>query len=127
VTDSRVAANVRLKRIYDPPDPADGYRVLTTRYWPRGVPKAAADEYSIKTSPSRELLRAFKHEGLPWQQYVNRYLAEMQDEEARSAISRLATIAQSRTITLMCICEDGDRCHRKLLKELLLQEIERSR
>ena len=50
---TRVAENIRLKRIYDPPSEDDGYRVLSTRYWPRGVPKAAVNEYTTKTAPSR--------------------------------------------------------------------------
>lgn len=127
MTDSRVAANVRLKRIYDPPAPEDGHRVLTSRYWPRGVPRTAVDEYSVETAPSRDLLRAFKHEGLSWEDYARRYLAEMEGPEAHKATSRLAAIARSRTITLMCVCKDDDRCHRSLLRDLVLQEAERDR
>jgi uncharacterized protein YeaO (DUF488 family) len=54
------AANVRTKSVYDPADPSDGRRVLVTRYWPRGIPRAAVDEYVRKLGPSRELLHAFK-------------------------------------------------------------------
>jgi uncharacterized protein YeaO (DUF488 family) len=111
--------DIHLKRIYDLAGAGDGYRVLTTRYWPRGISKNAIDEYNIKTSPSRELLREFKHEGLTWDQYVPRYLAEMREEPARSEIERLAKLAQERTITLMCICEDENRCHRSLLRGLI--------
>jgi ribokinase len=116
--------DIRLKRVYDPSAPEDGYRVLSTRYWPRGVPKSAKDEYSIKTSPSRELLREFKHEGLTWEQYVPRYLEEMQSESAQSEIRRLAELACERTITLMCICEDEGRCHRSLLRKLIIDAME---
>ena len=116
-----VASNIRLKRIYDEPAPEDGYRVLSTRYWPRGVPKGAIDEYSIKTSPSRALLREFKHEGLSWEDYVPRYLDEMRADEAQSAIRYLAELAKSRTITLMCNCEGENRCHRSLLRKLIIE------
>jgi len=120
-TKSRVADNIRLKRIYDAPSGDDGYRVLSTRYWPRGVPKAAVDEYTTKTAPSRALLREFKHEGLSWEDYVPRYLDEMSAEDAISAISRLAAMAKSDRITLMCICEDENRCHRSLLRQLITE------
>ena len=123
-TSARVAANIRLKRIYEPPSEDDGYRVLSTRYWPRGVPKAAVDEYTTKTSPSRALLREFKHEGLPCEEYVPRYLEEMARLEAMTEIARLAKLAKSRTITMMCVCEDERRCHRSLLKQLILQAAE---
>ena len=118
---TRIADNVRLKRVYEPASPDDGYRILSTRYWPRGVPKSAVNEYVIKTSPSRELLREFKHEGLSWEDYVPRYLDEMHSENAITAIQRLATMAKSGSITLMCACEDENRCHRSLLRELIVE------
>jgi len=119
-----VANNVRLKRVYAPTSPDDGYRILATRYWARGVPKTVVDEYDMKVAPSRELLREFKHEGLTWEQYVPRYLEEMQSEVAKCDINRLAEMAKSGTITLMCICEDETRCHRSLLRDLIIVEIE---
>jgi uncharacterized protein YeaO (DUF488 family) len=119
-----VADNIRLKRVYEPASPDDGHRLLTTRYWPRGVPKSHIDEYTTKTAPSRELLREFKHEGLSWKGYVPRYLEEMRSETAQSAIKALAEAARSGTITLMCICEDENRCHRRLLKQLIIEAAE---
>jgi uncharacterized protein YeaO (DUF488 family) len=119
-----IAANIRLKRIYDPPSEDDGHRVLSTRYWPRGISRSAVDEYTTKTAPSRALLREFKHEGLTWEDYVPRYLDEMQAEEAQSAIKELAAKAKSGTITLMCICPDENRCHRSLLRDLLIEAAE---
>lgn len=118
---ARAARNIRLKRIYDPPSEDDGYRVLSTCYWPRGVPKSRVDEYTTTIAPSRELLREFKHEGLSWEEYVPRYLDEMQVPEAVTTIARFAKLAESKTITLMCICEDERRCHRSLLKGIVMQ------
>lgn len=115
-----IASNIRLKRVYDAPSPEDGYRVLSMRYWPRGVPRAAVHEYTTKVAPSRELLYAFKHEGLAWEPYVERYLTEMQSETAQREIARVAQLAQSRTVTLMCGCEDETRCHRGLLRDLIV-------
>jgi uncharacterized protein YeaO (DUF488 family) len=117
---TRVAENIRLKRIYDPPSDDDGFRVLSTRYWPRGVPKSRVDEYTTRTAPSRELLREFKHEGLSWEDYVPRYLEEMTSPEAMTEIERLAKLAKATPITLLCICEDEWRCHRSLLRQLIL-------
>jgi uncharacterized protein YeaO (DUF488 family) len=120
VSIATIERNVRLKRIYDAASPDDGYRVLTTRYWPRGVAKGAKDEYSTKTAPSRQLLHEFKHEGLTWDDYVVRYLDEMKSEAAQSEIHHLAELAKSRTITLMCVCEDENHCHRSLLRDLIV-------
>jgi uncharacterized protein YeaO (DUF488 family) len=121
VSTTTVANNVRLKRVYEPASPDDGYRILATRYWARGVPKSAVNEFDTKVAPSRQLLREFKHEGLIWEDYVPRYLEEMKAEPAKSAINRLAVMAESGRITLMCICEDEARCHRKLLRDLIIE------
>lgn len=117
---SEISRNVRLKRVYDPPSPEDGYRVLVTRYWARGIRRELVDEYDAKVAPSRELLREFKHEGLAWGPYTKRYLQEMTSECARCEIVRLAEIARTRTITLMCACEDEMHCHRRLLRNLIV-------
>ncbi len=47
----------RVRRVYDPPEPADGVRVLVDRLWPRGVSKehAAVDEWSKELTPSARL------------------------------------------------------------------------
>jgi len=119
-TKARVRRNIRLKGIYEPPTEDDGYRVLSTRYWPRGIPKSRVDEYTTKTAPSRALLREFKHEDLSWEDYVPRYLDEMRSEDAISAIRQLAEKAKSATMTLMCVCEDENRCHRSLLRNLIV-------
>ena len=56
--------SVRLKRAYEPPAPADGYRVLIDRLWPRGVARANArlDEWAKELAPSTELRRWFGHD-----------------------------------------------------------------
>ena len=39
---SAARTTVRLRRVYDAPEPGDGFRVLVDRLWPRGLSKAAA-------------------------------------------------------------------------------------
>jgi uncharacterized protein YeaO (DUF488 family) len=114
-----VTASIRTKSVYEPPSSDDGRRVLTTQYWARGVPRAAVDEYVRILGPSRELLHAFKRGEISWSQYKDRYLAEMEGEDARREIKRLADVAKSGTITLMCVCKDEDVCHRTLLRDLI--------
>jgi len=56
--------DVRLKRAYDPAEPADGHRVLIDRLWPRGVSRdrAKLDDWEKELSPSTELRQWFAHE-----------------------------------------------------------------
>ena len=43
MSSSILASHVRIKRVYEPPAPDDGARILIDRLWPRGVKKEAAE------------------------------------------------------------------------------------
>src|SRR5436190_4864751 len=103
---------LKTKRIYDAPETSDGARVLVMRLWPRGIRRGQIDEWNRDVAPSRDLLFAFKHEGLPWKDYVSRYWKEISPE----ALDALRRRARRETITLLCACVDEDHCHRGLLK-----------
>jgi uncharacterized protein YeaO (DUF488 family) len=108
---------IRTKRIYDPPSPEDGYRLLVMRLWPRGVAKAAVDAWEKDLGPSRELLTSFRTGKLDWEGLAARYREEM---SARSKmLERYRDLARRQTITVLCSCQDEDRCHRSLLREML--------
>jgi len=57
---------IQLKRVYEPPERADGCRVLVDRLWPRGLPreKVRIDEWRKDLAPSDALRRWFGHEGI---------------------------------------------------------------
>jgi uncharacterized protein YeaO (DUF488 family) len=106
---------LKLKRVYDPPESSDGRRLLVMRLWPRGIRRDRIDEWIRDLAPSRELLTAFKHEGLSWDEYVRRYWKEIRPE----ALDDLRRRARRETITLLCACEDENHCHRGLLRDAI--------
>jgi uncharacterized protein YeaO (DUF488 family) len=55
------AADIRVKRVYDPPDKADGTRVLVDHLWPRGLSKekAAVTLWLKEIAPSPALRKWF--------------------------------------------------------------------
>jgi uncharacterized protein YeaO (DUF488 family) len=116
---------VHTKRWDDPAAPDDGFRVLISRYRPRGVPtsKETWQEWWPELGPSRELHAAFygkEEEPISFEEYLPRYLTEMQGQVLR--IRALADrAAAGETITLLCssACIDPARCHRTLLKALV--------
>ena len=116
---SSPTVHLRTKSVYDPPATDDGFRVLATRYWPRGVPRAAADEYVRALAPSEELLRSFKDGRIDWWAFRKRYLEEMKAAEPQAELRRLAALAGTRPLTLLCVCKEESRCHRSLLRELV--------
>lgn len=114
-----MASFVRTKRVYEKPEPCDGIRVLVTQYWPRGVPRESVGEYVRALAPSRELLHAYRSGQVTWEQYRERFLAEMRGESQMAELHRLAKIARSEVITLLCVCDEEEKCHRWLLQTLV--------
>lgn len=71
---------IRTKRIYDPPAPDDGTRFLVERLWPRGkkredVPIAA---WLKEVAPGDALRRWFGHDPARWEEFQQRYFAELE-------------------------------------------------
>src|SRR4051794_20797232 len=66
--DAQTGLMLQVKRVYEPPSSADGFRVLVDRLWPRGLSKERAhvDLWDKDVAPSAALRTAFHHEALPW-------------------------------------------------------------
>ena len=100
--------DVRVRRVYDPPDPADGQRVLVDRLWPRGLSKGAAalDEWLKAVAPSDELRRWYGHEVSKFPEFQERYQAELQSPERTEALAHLRNLAGSGPLTLLTATRD---------------------
>ena len=74
-----MAIDVRLKRIYEPPQRADGDRVLVERLWPRGVTRndARIDDWARELAPSDELRRWYDHNPARFDEFRRRYMREL--------------------------------------------------
>jgi len=114
------AANVRLKRAYDPPAASDGTRILIDRAWPRGVNKAnaAIDRWDKGVAPSTMLRNWFGHDPARWQEFRRRYTNEIQRH--REQLDELRTRAQSGRITLVFAAHDKIHNHAIVLRDILL-------
>ena len=116
---------IKTKSISDQVDPADGKRILIMRLWPRNYSKEklCLKEWRPDLAPSNKLRQDWYAKSITWNQYVTRYLQEMQNQE--NAIRQLAAMAKTETITLLCIeNETNPHCHRHLLKRLMEQAIQ---
>ena len=107
--------------MYEPAEPDDGLRVLTTNYWPRGISKERGGLYKRILGPTRDLLHAYKSGEITWPEYERQYLELMRGEDQRAEIAALAETARTQTVTIMCICKDASECHRSVLQRLIEQ------
>lgn len=70
---------IKLKRVYDPPEDQDGYRVLVDRLWPRGLSKESAhvDLWLRRIAPTTELRTWYSHDIAKWLEFQTRYREEL--------------------------------------------------
>jgi uncharacterized protein YeaO (DUF488 family) len=75
----RAEVMVRIKRAYDEPTKADGFRILVERLWPRGLRKAdaAVDLWLKEIAPSTELRQWYGHDVTRWLEFKKRYEGEL--------------------------------------------------
>ena len=111
---------VKLKRAYESPADEDGTRVLVDRLWPRGVRKtdAAIDQWAKELAPSTELRKWFGHDPARWEEFRQRYLAEI--HEHREAFDRLRDLARKGPVTLVYAAHDEAHNDAVVLREILL-------
>jgi uncharacterized protein YeaO (DUF488 family) len=115
------ASHIRLKRVYEPPSPEDGVRVLVDRLWPRGLRKAdaAIDRWMKDIAPSTELRQWFDHDPERWQEFRRRYARELRQHA--TTIDELHELAQHKTVTLVFGARDEEHNDAVALREVLLR------
>jgi uncharacterized protein YeaO (DUF488 family) len=120
MTNRIVAANLKLKRAYEPAAPEDGLRILVDRLWPRGVSKskAALDGWEKEIAPSTALREWFGHDPARWQAFRQRYAAEVRQNP--EPLRRLRALARARTVTLVYAAHDRDRNDAVVLRDIIL-------
>ncbi|MBA3725420.1 MAG: DUF488 family protein [Armatimonadetes bacterium] len=95
-----------IKRAYEEPAQADGYRALVDRMWPRGVTKNAlqSDEWCRDVAPSAALCKWFGHDPARFDEFAIRYKAELAASDAPKQI--LERAKDHRRLTLVCSAKD---------------------
>jgi uncharacterized protein YeaO (DUF488 family) len=111
-----MAANYRIKRVYEPAAKADGKRVLVDRVWPRGITKdeAALTAWVKEVAPSTELRKWFGHKPERFAEFRKRYRAELRGNAALDDLRRL-----TGTVTLVYGAKDEEHNQAVVLEELL--------
>ena len=121
--------SLRIVRLGSPRLPGEGTRIGTVRRPPRGVPKdqfSTGDWYDVwfpNLAPSVETLKLGQGATSPsqWAAFVRKYKAEMTEPEARHDLQLLAVLSHTSDFSVGCYCENEERCHRSILKQLLVE------
>jgi uncharacterized protein YeaO (DUF488 family) len=115
---------IRIVRLGSPRAAREGLRLGTVRRPPRGVRKddyAKLNYYDLwlpDLAPSQKLVtRALKN----WDGVPKAYRREMQAPAAERLLSLLAALSHQTDFSVGCYCEDEARCHRSVLRDLLIE------
>ena len=116
-----VTSAIRVRRVYEDPEPGDGSRILVDRLWPRGLRRdaAALDDWIGDAAPSSELRTWYRHDPAKFAGFRLRYTAELGTPSSRAALGRLRTLAAAGPLTLLTATADAKRSHAAVLAGLL--------
>jgi uncharacterized protein YeaO (DUF488 family) len=114
-----MALDVEIKRIYDPAESGDGYRVLVDHVWPRGVSRdrARLAEWARELAPSDELRLWFDHVPQRFGEFRSRYRREL--EAHAQAIEALRERARKGRVTIVYAARDREHNNAAVLAELV--------
>lgn len=121
--------SISIVQLGTPRKRGEGVRIGTVRRPPRGVRKsdfAKRNYYDVwfpNLSPSPELV----HEALAasddraWKAFAHKFRAEMKEPDRSRELDLLAALSHDTNLSIGCYCEDENRCHRSVLRELLAE------
>lgn len=110
---------IKRKRIYEPYNKKDGYRVLVDRLWPRGISKKRAylDLWLKNIAPSTELRKWFGHNPKKWTGFKKKYHTELKNNKTSVLILKNAK-KKHAAITLLYGAKDEIHNEAIVLEEL---------
>jgi uncharacterized protein YeaO (DUF488 family) len=110
---------VQTKRVYDAPAPEDGMRVLVDRLWPRGLTKqaAAVDLWMKELAPSDALRKWYDHDPAHWEEFRQRYSAEIAGQT--ESLASLRAAARRGTVTLVYASRETQYNNATALRQVL--------
>lgn len=121
---------LRVKRIYDGVDKADGFRVLADRLWPRGFTKekAAIDLWPKSLTPSNDLRKAYHAGDMQYQAFAQEYEKELNgNPEAEQATQEVLKQLQTQNVTLLFATHNTEQNHTHALQSWLLHKLKKKK
>ena len=121
--------SIRIVRLGAERSKTEGLRIGTVRRPPRGVPKseyAKQNWYDVwlpNVAPTLELMKLGRSAGSEkeWRVFVRKYRIEMAKPEQSRILDLLAALSHHANFAIGCYCENETRCHRSVMRDLLVE------
>lgn len=113
---------IEIKRIYEPRDITDGYRVLVDSTWPKGFTHSRADVdiWKKELAPSKELIRHFHSGRDSYDCFRKKYLEELDKNPAVKIFLRdLRKRLKQENVTLIYSANNEERNQAVILADYL--------
>jgi uncharacterized protein YeaO (DUF488 family) len=120
-------SEIKVKRVYEKPTTRDGSRLLVDRVWPRGLKKdeLALDGWLKEAAPSDRLRKWFGHDPRKWNEFRQRYFAELRAKaETWAAILQKA---RQSNVTLLYGARDPLHNNAMALRDFLNTRLRRKK
>lgn len=120
---------IRIVRLGSPRSAGEGLRIGTVRRPPRGVKKEdyvkknIYDVWFPNLAPSEPLLKEARQaaDDASWKRFKRKFLAELKSPATQKELDLLAALSHQSDFSIGCYCENEARCHRSILRDMLLQ------
>lgn len=114
---------IQTRRVYEPPSPEDGARLLVDRLWPRGVKKERLHlaGWLKEVAPSVPLREWFGHDPSRWREFRRRYCAELAKNPR--GWQPVLQAAREGKVTLLFAAKDAEHNNAVALKTFLERKL----
>ncbi len=112
---------LRVKRVYEEPEEVDGERILVDKIWPRGLSKEKArlSDWRKDLAPSNELRKWFGHNPERWEEFKERYHAELEEAGKMEEVREISGMAEDRNVTLIFGAKDTEYNNARSLESFI--------
>ncbi|HEY0899871.1 MAG TPA: DUF488 family protein [Sphingobacteriaceae bacterium] len=117
---------IRIKRIYEPAEASDGFRVLVDRLWPRGLKKESVriDLWAKDLAPSTALRQWVHKQPENWPEFEDRYIRELQEYSGMNEV--MAQLRSQKVVTLLYAARNEHRNHALVLQDFINKTLQAS-
>jgi uncharacterized protein YeaO (DUF488 family) len=114
---------LKIKRVYESAEASDGMRFLVERLWPRGIRKENLQmkAWLKEVAPSPSLRSWYAHDPGKWEQFQQRYRAELKSNP--EAWQPILEESRRGDVTLLYSARDTEHNSALLLKSFLEEQL----
>ena len=117
---------VKSKRVSDPSEVSDGFRILVDRFWPRGIRKSDLDYdlWAKDVTPSDELRKFFHSDPLnKWTSFKTRYEKQLLNSDSLDRLACDIREANPECVTLLYAYNNKFKNHALILVDVLNKKL----